>query len=253
MSSAARRPRQPIADVRDRVVSSLSAPARAEVEAECYALWSEFFEGMTRARFVETHIFDDTRLVTAYGRDGRLAGFFNLNTQLLDAAGERVLLLGCGVFIRREYDAYGALLRRGWRSVLRLRLRHPLARFLWQAIYTSPVAYQAMCEGFRVFYPHPTAPTPAYVTRALAECCRHRGFVQDEDDPFVVDFSIKQRLIDELKASSRLRNPDANAAYFIERVPAWESGKGLIGIIPVNLVNIASSARMAIQRRRRRA
>ena len=247
-----RRDRLPIARVEEVVLGDLPAPARDELERACYELWSEFFAGMDRQRFVATHLFDDTRLGAAYDRAGRLAGFYNFNVLELDVDGERIALLSTGVFIRLEYDAFTALLRRGYRTVLRLRLAHLRSHFIWGAIFTTPVAYHTLVDSFREYYPNPVRPTPRYIEAALPQICRRRQLVQDPADPFVVDFSISQRQIDALKASARLQNAGPRAREFTARVPNWEAGKALFVFVPVGPANFLSAAVAGLRRWLRR-
>ncbi|MCB9701278.1 MAG: hypothetical protein H6711_05260 [Myxococcales bacterium] len=247
-----RRDRLPIARVEEVVLGDLPAPARDELERACYELWSEFFAGMDRQRFVATHLFDDTRLGAAYDRAGRLAGFYNFNVLELDVDGERIALLSTGVFIRLEYDAFTALLRRGYRTVLRLRLAHLRSHFIWGAIFTTPVAYHTLVDSFREYYPNPVRPTPRYIEAALPQICRRRQLVQDPADPFVVDFSISQRQIDALKASARLQNAGPHAREFTARVPNWEAGKALFVFVPVGPANFLSAAVAGLRRWLRR-
>lgn len=247
MANDRRKRRLPIARVEAGRLGDLAPAARARLTEQCYELWSEFFEGMTRERFVETHLFDDTWLGAAYDADGRLAGFYNLNVLDIDAAGERVVVLTSGAFVRLEYDAVPALKRSGILAVLRVRLRHPFARLAWVPVATTPVAYASMGQAIRRFFPHPSLPTPAHVAPALREVCRRRNLVASPGSAFVVDFSIRQRHVDELKRSSRMQREDEYTRYFVARVPDWERGHALLVWIPGDLKNILASALMLMR------
>ena len=246
------RDRLPIARVEETVLSDLSAAAREELEHACYELWSEFFAGMDRERFVATHLFDDTRLGAAYDHAGRLAGFYNFNLMEFDIEGDRIAVLSTGVFIRLEYDAFTALLRRGYRTVLRLRLAHLRSHFIWGAIFTTPVAYHTLVDSFREYYPNPARPTPRYIEAALPHVCRRRQLVQDPGDPFVVDFSIRQLKIGALKASAKRQSAGTRAQEFTARVPDWEAGKALLVFVPVGPANFLSAAVAGVRRGLRR-
>jgi hypothetical protein len=247
MASDGRRRRLPIARVEAGRLGDLSPAARDRLQGACYELWSEFFEGLTRERFIETHLFDDTWLGAAYSADGQLAGFYNLNVVDVDVAGERFVVITSGGFIRREYDAVQALRRSGLLAVLRVRLRRPFARLAFVPVATTPIAYASMGQVIRRLYPHPSLPTPAHVAPALREVCRRRGLVVTEA-PFVVDFSIRQRHVDDLKRSSRMQRGDEYIRAFLARVPGWEQGEALLVWIPGDLPNILTSALLVLRR-----
>lgn len=242
------RTRIPIARVGVCRLGNLATAERARLTDACYELWSEFFEGMAQARFVETHLFDDTYLGFAEGVDGRLAAFYNVNLLDLVVAGERVMIMTSGVFIRLEYAASFALKRGGFRLALRLRLRHPFTRFVWVPIATTPVAYRNLAKSSRRFYPHPNLPTPNYVAPVLAEMCRHRKLVVDPENPFVVEFGIRQRRIDQLRRSARMQQSDAFMRHFIEMTPNWERGRALMALVPLDLRSLLDSAIMLARR-----
>jgi len=248
MTNDGRKRRLPIARVEAGRLGDRAPAERARLTEACYELWSEFFEGMTRERFVATHLFDDTWVGAAYGIDGRLAGFYNLNTMHIDVEGERSLVLTSGAFVRLEYDAVPALKRSGLLAVLRVRVRHPFARLAFVPIATTPVAYRAMGESMHCFYPHPSRTTPAYVPAALREVCRRRNLVVPPGTPFVVDFAIRQRKVDAIKRTASVQRPNDDTRYFLATVPRWEAGHALLVWVPGDLQNILRSGVLLARR-----
>lgn len=232
------RSRLPVTGARCQVLGQLDAAARAQLEGELFGLWSEFFHGLSREEFVATHLFDDTRLLLTYGYDGELAGFANLNISRLHDEGKPHHVLHCGVFTRLKYDAIRSLVWLAVGEVLRLRLRHPLTPIAYVAVLTSPVAYRLFgWAGVRV-YPAPNVVAPPHVERLLAALAEHRRLPVDPDDPWLVEFAVKQRNPKALKQSRCVRRSDPHMDFFAQRAPKWDQGWSLLSWMPMDTANL---------------
>jgi hypothetical protein len=236
------RTRLPVRRIDSGLVAALGAEARARLGAACYELWHEFFDGLSEEQFVETHLTADTWLVTAWGDGDRLAGYYNLCVLPIDIDGRRVYVLTSGLFTRPEYDAAPRLIRRGFLHCVRARLRHPGAIMAYVPVATTPVAYRAVARALHRYYPRRGEGAPSYVRHALAEMCRVRGFRQDPERPYVVDFFARQRKVDDLMRSEAMSRSDEAIHAYTELVPDWAEGKALLVWIPGDLVNVFRTA-----------
>jgi hypothetical protein len=243
--------RLPIESTRRVVFGRLPSAERERLVDEVYALWSEYFVGLTRERFVATHLFDQTRITLFYGGNGELAGFFNVNTDVVEAGGHRCVVITSGIFSRVRYDATRAIGLAAFREAMRVRIRHPRTPLAYLPIATSPVSYRTVSRWTKTFHPTPDAEPPAYVSAMVAEVARRRRLETRPDDPWVTRFLVRQRRAGDIQASRTMKNPGRFAEYFLRRVPTWTEGDSLLIWVPFDLHNsVGSLARLLLNRPR---
>lgn len=246
--------REPKATVERVEVVSLGrlAPGpRARLGANLHALWSEYFTGQTLDAFTRAHLFDDTRVILAYGRAGDLAGFSYVNARTLVLGGQPTTVLGGGIFNRVEYASSGAVALRTLPVIAGLRLQQPRRPCVGVTVVTNPVAYDLMCRMVPVVAPRAGAAPPAEALAAVHLIAAARGLPISADDPWVVQFYGRPAQAERLRASRAYARRTEAMAWFEARAPRWAEGQALLAWAPLDAANLGGMFARVLGHQRR--
>jgi len=249
----ARQDRLPIARTRRVVLGELGAAERRRLEDELYDLWSDYFVGLSKERFVATHLFDRTSVYLFYGADGTLAGFANANVYPVEAEGRRCAVMTAGTFARLEYDATKTIVLCGLQETLRVRAERPRWPIAYLGAATSPTSYRGVARWVSRFHPAPDREPPSWVTAWVVEVARQRDLPLSPDDPWLTRFPARPRQVGRLVGSRTVRAGGPYVDYFLKRAPHWESGECLLTLVPIDLRTVASIVTRFVAGQRRNA
>mgnify|MGYP000949314624 CR=1 FL=1 len=234
-----------------RVVMGELAPGpRQRITDQLYALWHEYFVGIDRDAFAQSHLLDNTHVVMTLGPGGDLAGFGYINRAVIEAGGRKHLMLGGGTFSRVEYAGSGALWLGLVQETARIRLSHPGLPVVGISIATNPLVYDLTARMMATMAPREGFEPPPEALAIAHHVAGLRNFTVDPHDPWIIQWSARTAQVERLLRSKAYARRTPAMQWFESRVPDWTEGRALLVWAPLSADNLARGAlRLARYRR----
>ncbi len=175
-------------------------------------------------------------LMICYGVDDAVLGFNSIGVnrfRLGAGAGKSRywMVVDSGIYVRPGVRGVrGRVQRFLLRSIIKLRIRHPLAPFVFVGLCANPVTYVLGATYFAVVHPRPGVAIPDRVTALVQDVMKARGVRSlHAGDPWIValDQPVAMQAPERLEASAEMAQ-NADAIWYRQRNPHFMDGEWLV-------------------------
>ena len=222
---------------------TLTARERASLTEPLIDIVQTWYAIDDRAFVAENVVFRQRGwLMICYGADDAVLGFNSIGVSRirLGAGQEKSrywMVVDSGIYVRSGVRGVRSRVQRFLlRSIIKLRIRHPLVPFVFVGLCASPVTYVLGATYFAVVHPRPGVVIPHRVTALVQDVMKARGFRPVQaDDPWIValDEPVAMQAPERLEASVEMAQ-HADAIWYRQRNPHFMDGEWLVIYIPLS-------------------
>lgn len=181
-----------------------------------------------------------------------LVGFNMMPARTLQVRGRKVTVLGSTAALMPSHRGKGLTQTAGIAMAYRLALQRPLRRAFVACTFMQPRVYEMFASLTRYFYPRFDAPTPRLESHVLEHLARLDGGYR-----ITSTGAVLKQFAGGVRATARERAGcsgavSAHVRYFRRQAPDWESGEGMLVLLPLHVGVVASAGLRMLARSMRR-
>jgi hypothetical protein len=227
-------------------VKSLNEAGLEALIDTVYDLMSKVFDGATREGIVEYLGDDDVMgawVQFFHNQAGDCVGFNNITLREWNTKDGAVAIFRAQAGILREYRGGGSTVLYPLFKALAFKAGHPFTRVYYFGHLLHPSSYYLLFGMSGEIWPRPGRETPPDVHALITQLADTCGYPppEDPDRPYARASHVKTRE-SENDRDFWLTSEKPAIRFYVDQVPDFSEGAGLLALIPLTWTNLAVAA-----------